>query len=76
MSKTIRSDEYKRIVEKLRRARIDAGLSQIQAAKLLKKSQSYVSKSEAGEQRLDVLELKLFTKIYKKPLDYFISYAG
>ena len=76
MSKTIRSDEYKRIVEKLRRARIDAGLSQIQAAKLLKKSQSYVSKSEAGEQRLDVLELKLFAKIYKKPLDYFISYAG
>lgn len=76
MGKTIRSDEYKRIVEKLRLARIDAGLSQIQAAKLLKKSQSYVSKSEAGEQRLDVLELKRFAKIYKKPLDYFISYVG
>lgn len=72
MGKTIRSDEYKKIVEKLRLARMDAGLSQIEAAKLLKKSQSYVSKSEAGEQRLDVLELKRFAKIYKKPLDYFI----
>lgn len=72
MGKTIRSDEYKRIVEKLRRARIDARLSQIQAAKLLKKSQSYISKSEAGEQRLDVLELKRFARIYKKPFDYFI----
>lgn len=72
MGKTIRSDEYKRIVEKLRLARVDAGLSQIEAAKLLKKSQSYISKSETGEQRLDVLELKRFAKIYKKPLDYFI----
>lgn len=72
MSKTIRSDEYKKIVEKLRSARMEAGLSQIEAAKLLKKSQSYVSKSEAGEQRLDVLELKRFAKIYKKPLNYFI----
>ncbi|MBI2623107.1 MAG: helix-turn-helix transcriptional regulator [Candidatus Liptonbacteria bacterium] len=72
MGKTIRSDEYKKIVEKLRQARMDAGLSQIEAAKLLKKSQSYISKSEAGEQRLDVLELKRFAKIYKKRLDYFI----
>lgn len=72
MSKTIRSDEYKKIVEKLRQARTDVGLSQIQAARLLKKSQSYISKSEAGEQRLDVLELKRFAKIYKKQLDYFI----
>lgn len=72
MGKTISSDEYKRIVEKLRSARIEAGLSQIQAAKLLKKSQSYISKSEAGEQRLDILELKRFAKIYKKPLNYFI----
>ena len=72
MGKTISSEEYKRIVEKLRNARIESGLSQVQAAKLLKKSQSYVSKSEAGEQRLDILELKHFAKIYKKPLDYFI----
>lgn len=72
MGKTISSDEYKRIVKKLRSARIEAGLSQIQAAKLLKKSQSYISKSEAGEQRLDILELKRFAKIYKKPLDYLI----
>jgi len=73
MDKTIRSDEYKRIVEKLRQARIEAGLSQVKAAKMLKKSQSYISKGEAGEQRLDILELKRLAKIYKKPLDYFIK---
>lgn len=72
MGKTIRSDEYKRIVEKLRQARTEARLSQVEAAKMLKKSQSYISKCEAGEQRLDVLELKRFAKIYKKPLNYFI----
>ena len=72
MSKTIQSDEYKKIVEKLRAAREEAGLTQIEVVNLLKKPQSYVSKSEAGEQRLDVLELKRFAKLYKKPLNYFI----
>jgi len=72
MSKTIQSPEYKILVSKLLKARKEANLTQVQAAKLLKKPQSYVSKSEAGEQRLDVLELKRFAAVYKKPLDYFI----
>jgi transcriptional regulator with XRE-family HTH domain len=73
MGKTIFSGEYKKIIEKLCQARIVSGLTQIQAANLLKKPQSYISKSEAGEQRLDVLELKNFAKIYKKPLSYFVK---
>ena len=76
MSKTIQSDEYKKIVEKLRAAREEASLTQIEVANLMKKPQSYISKSEAGEQRLDILELKRFAKLYKKPLNYFIRYVG
>jgi transcriptional regulator with XRE-family HTH domain len=72
MSKTIQSPEYKVLVNKLLKARKEAGLTQVHAARLLKKPQSYVSKSEAGEQRLDVLELKRFAAVYKKSLDYFI----
>lgn len=72
MSKTIQSPEYKILVSKLLKARKEAGLTQIQAARILKKSQSYVSKSETGEQRLDVLELKRFASVYKKPLSYFV----
>lgn len=73
MVDTIRSKEYADFVGKLRQARLDAGLRQIDVAKKLKRTQSYVSRVEVGEQRLDILELQKFAKIYKKPLDYFVK---
>jgi transcriptional regulator with XRE-family HTH domain len=38
-------------------ARLDKGMTQTEVAKLLKRPQSYVSKYELGERRLDVVEL-------------------
>lgn len=73
MVDTIRTKEYADFVGKLRQARLDAGLRQIDVAKKLKRTQSYVSRVEVGEQRLDILELQKFAKLYKKPLDYFIK---
>lgn len=73
MPKTIRTSEYKQVVERLKQARLDIGLTQKEVSDKIKKPQSYVSKIEAGEQRLDVLELKLFAKLYSKSLDYFIK---
>ena len=72
MSRTIRTKEYGIIIEKLRQARLDSGLPQVEVAKKLKRPQSYVSKCEAGEQRVDILELKKFTVLYKKNLSYFL----
>ena len=57
----------------LKQARLDSGLRQIDVAKKLKRTQSYVSRVEVGEQRLDVLELKKFAALYKKQLDWFIK---
>lgn len=73
MVDTIRSREYADFVEKLREARLEAGLRQIDVAKKLKRTQSYVSRVEMGEQRLDILELKKFAKVYKKDMNYFIK---
>ena len=73
MVDTIRSKEYADFVGKLKQARLDAGLRQIDVAKKLKRTQSYVSRVEVGEQRLDILELQKFAKLYNKPLDYFIK---
>ena len=73
MANNIYSDEYKKIIKKLKEARIESGLTQEQVAKKLGKPQSYVSKSESGERRLDVTELKKFAELYKKPVSYFIG---
>ena len=72
MVDTIRSKEYAVFVEKLRKARLEAGLRQIDVSKKLKRTQSYVSRVEMGEQRLDILELKKFAQLYKKDINYFI----
>jgi len=48
----------------LRRAREEAQLTQVEVATRLRKPQSYVSKSEAGERRVDVIELLEFLHVY------------
>jgi transcriptional regulator with XRE-family HTH domain len=73
MVDTIRSKEYRDFVGKLRETRHEAGLRQIDVAKKLKRTQSYVSRVEVGEQRLDILELKKFADLYKKDINYFIK---
>lgn len=56
--------EYRRLLKRLRQARLDAGLSQQQVAERLRKPQSYVSKCESGERRIDPIELKGFASMY------------
>ncbi len=73
MDKTIRTKEYARFIEKLRKARLEAGLKQIEVAKKLKRPQSYISRVESGEYRLDILEVKRFAKVYGKSVDYFVK---
>lgn len=50
-------DAYERLREVLIRERKRAGLSQAALAAKLGKPQSYVSKCEQGERRVDVVEL-------------------
>lgn len=73
MSKSIYSKDYKEIIDRLKKARVDAGLSQQAIANKLGKPQSYVSKIESGERRLDVAEIKKFVGIYKKPIIFFLK---
>ena len=73
MSKAIYSKNHKYIVEQLKKARKEAGLEQTEVAKLLGKTQSHVSKVEAGQRRIDIVALKEFARIYKKSIDYFLK---
>ncbi len=64
---------YREFLRKLRLARTEADLTQKDVAKLLNKPQSYVSKCESGERRVDVVELTAFARLYKKPLEDFVD---
>jgi transcriptional regulator with XRE-family HTH domain len=57
VEKSIYSAEYQRLCSLLRELRHEAGLTQVQVAEQLEVPQSFVSKYESGERRLDVVEL-------------------
>jgi transcriptional regulator with XRE-family HTH domain len=67
------TQKNQKLLERIRSARLEAGLTQIQAGKKLKKPQSYLSKIERGERKIEAVELGDFAKIYNKPVDYFIK---
>ena len=73
MPRAIYTEDHNMIVERLKKARIESGLDQVKVAKMLGKTQSYLSKIESGQRRFDVLQLKEFAKLYNKTLDYFIK---
>ena len=73
MTKSIYTNEYKTVVSRLIEARNQAGLMQVDVAQKLKKPQSYISKIERGERRVDVTELSILAKIYKKDMSFFIK---
>jgi transcriptional regulator with XRE-family HTH domain len=65
--------EYRRFVDKLKSARIESGLTQVDVSKQLGKPQSFISKIESGERRVDVVELQHIADLYQKSLDYFLD---
>ncbi len=64
--------KYQRFVQKLRQARLDASLTQVEVGKQLKKPQAYISKIERGVRRVDAIELDELAKLYNKQIDYFL----
>jgi transcriptional regulator with XRE-family HTH domain len=73
MTRSIQTKEYAYFIERLRKARLEAGLTQVEVAKKLKRPQSHISNVESGQQRVDVVELQTFAKIYNKDIGYFIK---
>ena len=61
----IRPDEHKIVGSVLAEARQRADLTQVELAKLLAKPQSFVSSYEAGQRRLDLLELIRIADVLK-----------
>ena len=52
---------------------MQAGLTQNEVARRLRRSQAFVSKSESGDRRVDVIELQAFARLYGKPVGHFLD---
>jgi transcriptional regulator with XRE-family HTH domain len=64
--------EKRRFLSQLRQIRLDAGLRQEDLAAKLGEPQSFVSRYESGERRLDVLELRQICRTLGISLAEFI----
>lgn len=73
MRKSIHTREYAVLLRLLRQAREAAGLTQVEVAKKLKQSQSFVTKMERGDRRLDVVQLRTICLAYGSTLPEFVA---
>jgi transcriptional regulator with XRE-family HTH domain len=73
MSGSAHTREYKLFRELLRTTRIEAGLTQVDVARSMGRPQSYVSKYETGERRLDVVELLAVCAALQLPVTRFVK---
>src|SRR5205807_508110 len=73
MEKTIHTNEYAALLVLLRETRRAASLTQVQLAQKIGQSQSFVSKAEVGERRLDVIQLRTICRGLGTTLPAFVA---
>ena len=73
MEKSIYSARYRAFLKHLKKARLDAGLSQTELALKIGETQTMVSKCERGERRIDVVELQTFCRAFGLNLKDFAA---
>jgi transcriptional regulator with XRE-family HTH domain len=72
MAKSIYSAGQERLQQLLRAVRLEADLTQMDLATRLQKPQSFVSKYESGERRLDLVELQQICRALEIDLVQFV----
>jgi transcriptional regulator with XRE-family HTH domain len=70
------SDDREELGARLREAREYLNLSQDEVAKALDVPRSAISLMEAGQRKVDALELKRLAEIYQRPIGFFTGERG
>lgn len=73
MKKSTFSDDYTLFLQLLRDARRGAGLTQEGLAERLGKTQSFISKCERGERRLDIVDVREICRAIGTTLPEFVA---
>lgn len=73
MEKSLATREFEVFTKLLREIRVRAGLTQVELAELLGQTQSYISKVERGECRLDIVQIRQFCRVLKTTLPEFVA---
>lgn len=73
MKKALHSPDYAVFLRLLRETREAAGLTQVQLAERLGQTQSFVSKCERGERRLDIAEVGAFCEALGVSFSSFVT---
>jgi transcriptional regulator with XRE-family HTH domain len=73
MEKSVFTREYGVLLETLREFRRRANITQVELAEKIDETQAFISKSERGERRLDVIQLRAICHGLGTTLPDFIS---
>lgn len=73
MEKSLYTIQQQKLQEVLRQIRAEAGLRQVDLAERLGEPQSFVSKYEIGERRLDILEIRSICEAVGITLEQFVG---
>ena len=71
--KSIYTDEYAAVLRLLKTARKKSGVTQIELAERLGQTQSFVSKVERGDRRLDIVQLRTILLEFGVSLPDFVK---
>ena len=72
MTKSVSTEQYRRLCALLIESRRMAGLTQVEVSAQLARPQSYVSKVERGERRLDVIEFLEMARVLRLDVVAFL----
>ena len=73
MEKTIYTAEYAQLLRLLRETREKANVTQTELAERLGRSQSFVTKFERGDRRLDAIQLRTICQVLGTDLVSFVA---
>lgn len=73
MPKSIHQEDYMFFLQHLRSTREQSGLTQEQIAEEMGVTQTFISKCERGERRMDLLEVREYCRAMRAPFEKFVA---